>query len=235
MISPIRLRRRCAEQQRQRHCNSRVLQRKIDKAVQPRSDFEPDQAQRVFRIMASDYGEATLFPAVLAKLRDLAPGITLDIMTPSDVSFLDVERGKVDMVINRFDSMPQSFHQIHLWDDTFSCILNVDHPMLENFTLDNYLVVPEALGDISEDRDIDLRAVKEAFSQAAAIRCLQAVGAQPQPRRRAVEGQPSPPRQVPLPGPEAPERPPQTGASDVVGSGCAAMEASTSQRSSSYL
>ncbi|MBT6126027.1 MAG: LysR family transcriptional regulator, partial [Halieaceae bacterium] len=72
---------------------------KIDKAVQPRSDFEPDQAQRVFRIMASDYGEATLFPAVLAKLRDLAPGITLDIMTPSDVSFLDVERGKVDMVI----------------------------------------------------------------------------------------------------------------------------------------
>ena len=112
---------------------------KIDKAVQPRSDFEPDQAQRVFRIMASDYGEATLFPAVLAKLRDLAPGITLDIMTPSDVSFLDVERGKVDMVINRFDSMPQSFHQIHLWDDTFSCILNVDHPMLENFTLDNYL------------------------------------------------------------------------------------------------
>lgn len=112
---------------------------KIDKAVQPRSDFEPDHAQRVFRIMASDYGEATLFPAVLAKLRDLAPGITLDIMTPSDVSFLDVERGKVDMVINRFDSMPQSFHQIHLWDDTFSCILNVDHPMLENFTLDNYL------------------------------------------------------------------------------------------------
>ena len=111
----------------------------IDSAVQPRTEFEPEQAQRVFRIMASDYAEATLFPEVLAKLRNLAPGLTLDIMTPSDVSFLDVERGKVDMVINRFDSMPQSFHQIHLWDDTFSCILNVDHPMLEDFTLENYL------------------------------------------------------------------------------------------------
>jgi DNA-binding transcriptional LysR family regulator len=111
----------------------------IDRAVQPRTEFEPEQAQRVFRIMASDYAEATLFPEVLAKLRILAPGLTLDIMTPSDVSFLDVERGKVDMVINRFDSMPQSFHQIHLWDDTFSCILNVDHPMLEDFTLENYL------------------------------------------------------------------------------------------------
>ncbi|PLW70355.1 LysR family transcriptional regulator [Pseudohalioglobus lutimaris] len=111
----------------------------IDRAVQPRTEFEPAQAQRVFRIMASDYAEATLFPEVLSKLRNLAPGLTLDIMTPSDVSFLDVERGKVDMVINRFDSMPQSFHQIHLWDDTFSCILNVEHPMLEDFTLENYL------------------------------------------------------------------------------------------------
>ena len=96
----------------------------IDRAVQPRSAFDPGDAQRVFRIMASDYAESTLLPYVLDKLRTEAPGITLDIMTPSDVSFLDVERVKVDMVINRFDSMPQSFHQIHLWDDSFSCLLS---------------------------------------------------------------------------------------------------------------
>ena len=111
----------------------------IDRAVQPRSEFEPFDAQRVFRIMASDYAEATLFPSVLSKLRELAPGITLDIMTPSDVSFLDVERGKVDMVINRFDSMPQSFHQIHLWNDSFTCVINTDNPVLDDFTLENYL------------------------------------------------------------------------------------------------
>lgn len=111
----------------------------IDRAVQPRSPFEPEDAQRVFRIMASDYAESTLLPAVLGKLRTLAPGLTLDIMTPSDVSFLDVERGKVDMVINRFDSMPQSFHQIHLWNDSFSCLLSPENPILEDFTLDNYL------------------------------------------------------------------------------------------------
>lgn len=111
----------------------------IDRAVQPRSAFEPKEAQRVFRIMASDYAESTLLPTVLGQLRTLAPGLTLDIMTPSDVSFMDVERGKVDMVINRFDSMPQSFHQIHLWDDTFSCLLSPENPVLEDFTLDNYL------------------------------------------------------------------------------------------------
>ena len=112
---------------------------KIDQAVQPRGEFEASTAQRVFRIMASDYAESTLFPSVLGKLRTLAPGLTLDIMTPSDVSFLDVERGKVDMVINRFDSMPQSFHQIHLWDDSFTCVLSPENPVLNDFTLENYL------------------------------------------------------------------------------------------------
>lgn len=111
----------------------------IEQAVQQRTAFEPGQASRVFRIMASDYAESTLLPAVLGKLRVLAPGLTLDIMTPSDVSFLDVERGKVDMVINRFDSMPQSFHQIHLWNDSFSCLLSPENPVLEDFTLENYL------------------------------------------------------------------------------------------------
>jgi DNA-binding transcriptional LysR family regulator len=111
----------------------------IDRALQPRGDFEPGNAHQVFRIMASDYAESTLFPSVLGKLRTLAPGLTLDIMTPSDVSFLDVERGKVDMVINRFDSMPQSFHQIHLWDDSFTCVLSPQNPVLEDFTLENYL------------------------------------------------------------------------------------------------
>ena len=117
----------------------REVLNKVDHAVQPRTAFEPGEAQRVFRIMASDYAESTLLPTVLGKLRELAPGITIDIMTPSDVSFLDVERGKVDMIINRFDSMPQSFHQIHLWNDSFTCVLSPQNPVLEDFTLDNYL------------------------------------------------------------------------------------------------
>ncbi|MEM0953560.1 MAG: LysR family transcriptional regulator [Pseudomonadota bacterium] len=111
----------------------------VDQALQPNEEFEPGEAQRTFRIMASDYAESTLLPSLLAKLRKQAPGISLDIMTPSDVSFLDVERGKVDLVINRFDSMPQSFHQNTVWTDSFSCLLSADNPLLKSFTLDDYL------------------------------------------------------------------------------------------------
>jgi DNA-binding transcriptional LysR family regulator len=117
----------------------RELLSTIDKAVQPRTDFDAHSAKRVFRIMASDYAESTLLPRILLKLRESAPGITLDIMTPSDVSFQDVEQGKVDMAINRFDALPQSFHQKDIWQDDFSCLMRTNNPVLEDFTLDSYL------------------------------------------------------------------------------------------------
>lgn len=111
----------------------------IDKAVQPQTAFDAKTAERVFRIMASDYAESTIFPDILLRLREEAPGITLDIMTPSDVSFLDVEQGKVDMVINRFDSIPQSFHEKLIWKDSFACLFSADNPIRDNFNLQSYL------------------------------------------------------------------------------------------------
>jgi DNA-binding transcriptional LysR family regulator len=108
-------------------------------AVLPKTVFDASASDRIFRIMASDYTEVTLLPQLLTRLRKEAPGIRLDIMTPSDVSFHDVERGKVDMVINRFDSLPQSFHQVHLWDDSFSCVMSATNPVIKNWSLDSYL------------------------------------------------------------------------------------------------
>lgn len=111
----------------------------VERAIQPTSDFDPGTANHVIRVMASDYAESTLFPRVLQTLREQAPGLTLDVMTPSDVSFLDVERGKIDLVINRFDQMPQSFHQVTLWTDPFICLMSKDNPILEHFDLPAYL------------------------------------------------------------------------------------------------
>jgi len=110
-----------------------------EQAVLPKTDFDPGVSNRIFRIMASDYTESTLLPVLLTSLRKEAPGIRLDIMTPSDVSFHDVERGKVDLVINRFDTLPQSFHQVHLWDDSFSCVVSAKNPITKDWNLDSYL------------------------------------------------------------------------------------------------
>ncbi len=111
----------------------------IEKAVQPSADFNLEESDRLFRIMASDYAESTLIPALLNEIRDVAPNIRLDILTPSDVSFQDVEKGKIDMAINRFAYLPQSFHQTTVWRDNFTCLMSKDNPILEDFTLDSYL------------------------------------------------------------------------------------------------
>ena len=111
----------------------------IEEAVKPRVEFDPSTSDRVFRIMASDYAESTVIPELLEYLRKQAPNVILDILTPSDVQFRDVEVGNVDLVINRFDEMPQSFHQINVWRDSFSCVLSKSNPLLEDFSLDSYL------------------------------------------------------------------------------------------------
>jgi len=111
----------------------------IDKTIQPKAEFNALDSNRTFRIMTSDYAEPILIPPLVEQLRKQAPGISFDIMTPSDVDFLDVEQGKVDLVINQFDEIPQSFHQKVLWRDDFVCLISSNNPIRHNFSLENYL------------------------------------------------------------------------------------------------
>ncbi|MDN3651681.1 LysR family transcriptional regulator [Thalassotalea ponticola] len=110
-----------------------------DALQQVDADFIPEQSKRVYRIMASDYAASTLLPKLLEQLSTIASQTTIDIMTPSDVTFRDVEDGKIDMAINLFNELPQSFHQKVLWRDSFSCLTRVDNPVLNDFNLASYL------------------------------------------------------------------------------------------------
>ncbi len=111
----------------------------IKKVVQPDRQFDAARANRVFRISVSDYSESTLLPHMLRRMRLEAPDVTLDILTPSDVSYQDLEQGRVDLVINRFDVLPQSFHQRPIWRDGFSCVFSRQNPIRKNFNLETYL------------------------------------------------------------------------------------------------
>jgi DNA-binding transcriptional LysR family regulator len=111
----------------------------VEKAVEPDKGFDASESERVFRISVSDYSESTLLLHLLRRMRSDAPNITLDLLTPSDVSYEDVERGNVDMVINRFDALPQSFHQKTIWRDSFSCLISHHNPIRHHFNLESYL------------------------------------------------------------------------------------------------
>lgn len=107
--------------------------------LMPDEVFVPAQSHRVFRVMASDYAEATLVPHLVRRLRQEAPGVVLDFLTPSDVTYADMEQGRVDLAINRFNEMPRSFFQVTLWHDTFSVLLNRNNPLMRDYGLESYL------------------------------------------------------------------------------------------------
>ncbi|MBL4866108.1 MAG: LysR family transcriptional regulator [Pseudomonadales bacterium] len=107
--------------------------------VQPDITFDAKHSKKVFRIMCSDYAEATLLPAMIVQLRELAPNVILDLLTPSDVSSKDMEQGKVDIAINRFNEMPAPFYEKIIWTDSFSCLINAANPLVQNWNLENYL------------------------------------------------------------------------------------------------
>lgn len=111
----------------------------VERAVEPDKGFDPATADRVFRLSISDYTECTLMSPLLQRMDRIAPGIALDILTPSDVSYEDVESGNVDLVINRFDDLPKSFHEKTIWRDGFACMISQHNPILQNFNLENYL------------------------------------------------------------------------------------------------
>lgn len=107
--------------------------------LEPGQEFKPLTSKRVFRIMVSDYAEATLLPLLMRYIRSEAPSVSLDLLTPSDVSIQDMEQGRVDMAINRFNELPGSFHQAVVWEDSFSCLIGERNPIHNAFNLKNYL------------------------------------------------------------------------------------------------
>ncbi len=111
----------------------------LETSIQPETDFDPETSTRTFRIMTSDYAESTLLLELIDTINEQAPHITLDLITPSDVTFHDVEQGRVDMAINRFDDLPLSFHQKVIWYDNFSCVFAKSNDIANKFNLDSYL------------------------------------------------------------------------------------------------
>ena len=111
----------------------------VEQAVKADRGFDPATSDRLFRLSISDYAESTMLPHLLRRMRQEAPNTTLDLLTPSDISFADVEHGNVDMVINRFEDLPNSFHSKTLWRDGFSCLVSRSNPIRESFTLESYL------------------------------------------------------------------------------------------------
>ena len=61
--------------------------------------FDPAASNRVFRISASDYLIAVLFPRLVPRIEKQAPHIGLDLVAPSQEAQTALERGELDLML----------------------------------------------------------------------------------------------------------------------------------------
>ncbi len=101
----------------------------IDGAVLGQQEFDPAEADLSFTIAPNSYVEYVLMPAIVARLRETAPGIRLR-LTPygNDLIETGVMSGTTAMVLGRIVEPPDNLVVQHLMDEGLACVVRADHP-----------------------------------------------------------------------------------------------------------
>jgi DNA-binding transcriptional LysR family regulator len=101
----------------------------IDGAVLGQQEFDPAEADLSFTIAPNSYVEYVLMPAIVARLRETAPGIRLR-LTPygNDLIETGVMSGTTAMVLGRIVEPPDNLVVQHLMDEGLACVIRADHP-----------------------------------------------------------------------------------------------------------
>ncbi len=105
---------------------------RLDGLILGRRAFDPAQAELLFTIAPNSYVEYVLMPALVARLRELAPGVRLR-FTPygSDLAATGVTSGSTAMVLGRINEPPDNLIVQTLMQDGLACVLRADHPVVK--------------------------------------------------------------------------------------------------------
>lgn len=106
--------------------------------------FDAATAEATFRIAASDYLDPLFLPAVVSRVKSLAPGIRVDLLPLS--SEVDYKKrladGEVDLVVGNWLKPPGELHLGRLLADEIVCLVAADHPAAKGargWSADGYL------------------------------------------------------------------------------------------------
>jgi DNA-binding transcriptional LysR family regulator len=94
--------------------------------------FEPRTSTRRFVIMASDYVELVLLPALLRRLARQAPGVVLQVRPWSlHEAPPELARGEADLMLGFYGKLPPHHHEQRLFDDEYVCVVRRRHPLVK--------------------------------------------------------------------------------------------------------
>ncbi len=106
---------------------------RLDDAVLGQQEFNPATAERLLAVAPNGYVELVLVPAVVARLRVVAPGITLRLIPyNNDLAETGVVSGATALVLGRVIDPADSLVVQHLFDEGFACVVRAGHPEINS-------------------------------------------------------------------------------------------------------
>lgn len=123
----------------------------IHSGLNQRTAFEPQSATRAFTMGMTDVGEIYFLPALMERLRQAAPGVTVSTVRNTAVNLQDdMASGKVDLAIGLLPQLKAGFFQRRLFTQGYVCLLRRGHALdkkritLAEYTAAEHLLVVSA-------------------------------------------------------------------------------------------
>jgi len=123
----------------------------IHSALNQRVSFEPASSTRSFTVGMTDIGEIYFLPALMDRLRQAAPGVSLSTVRNTAVNLKDeMAAGKVDLAIGLLPQLKGGFFQRRLFRQRYVCLFRKGHRLdkkkisLAEFSAAEHLVVVSA-------------------------------------------------------------------------------------------
>jgi DNA-binding transcriptional LysR family regulator len=109
--------------------------------------FEPEKSERQFTIGMTDIGEIVFLPALLAHLKRVAPGVSVQAVSlPAPQMRAGMEGGSIDLAVGFLPALRAGFFQQRLFTQKYVCLLGRSWKLAEGkLTREQFLAARHAL------------------------------------------------------------------------------------------
>lgn len=113
------------------HDTARLALQSIKRLSAPPGTFRPEDERSTFVLTIADYFEVALAPRLFAKLREVAPGVRLELRPPDPAAARRMlESGEVDLRIGWVHDPWPGLRVAKLFEDRFVCLARRGHPAI---------------------------------------------------------------------------------------------------------
>lgn len=96
--------------------------------LETRPEMNPADISRKLTFLMSDHTSTVVMPAVAREISKQAPGISLEIATPGDDPWAELDQGKIDFLLMPNTFLNDDHPKLQLFIEEFVCICSADNP-----------------------------------------------------------------------------------------------------------